>query len=133
MPAALVAVFQLSDCWVSYWFRQHKNSIRFVGALFVMTVSRKNPPFTRLETLSKSKIWLITCWPFFLALMVLLLDTNSDMHTTSIAFSQSHCALPLQCYTRTISSEEKKEKGILNDGIAITFTLPMQALLLHFC
>ena len=89
---------------------------------------RRNPPFTKLETLSKTKVWLVTCWPFFLAVLVLLLDTDKSIHTSNIEFSPSHCMSPLECYTRSNVNDDNDDIK----SVSIIFTLPTQAILIHF-
>ena len=94
---------------------------------------RKNPPFTRLEILSKSRVWLVTCWPFLLAVLVLLIDTNKTIHKTSLTFSTTHCVSPLQCLVSSSSvGIAATDRNGGSESTTITFTLPTQCILLHY-
>lgn len=59
---------------------------------------------------------------------MLLIDTNKVIHKTSLTFSPTHCESPLQCYV----SNSSPEGGIGSESASITFTLPMQAILLQY-
>lgn len=93
---------------------------------------RKNPPFSKLETLSKSRVWFVTCWPFLLAVVVLFIDSNTSVHRTRLTFGPANCPYPLQCYVSSRSKAAVSDRDSSSESIGITFTLPMQAILLHY-
>lgn len=97
-----------------------------------MSRARRNPPFSRAETLSKARVRLVTLWPFLLAALVLLLDCSAPLHRTRLSFSATHCSTPLQCYVSSSSRPAVTDRDGSSESERVVFTLPAQAFLLRF-